>query len=87
MLNVFDDAVLTATVERIGTTLQGGYSLAGRIQGESWGFALLVVNGPVIAGTVQTMRGVYQIRPAGPGLHVVREVDLSRLPPGAEPLR
>ncbi len=46
----------------------------------------LVVNGPVVAGTVRTAEATWQIRSVDAGLYVIREVDPSTLPPGAEPL-
>ena len=46
----------------------------------------MVVNGPVVAGTVRTPEATWQIRSAAAGLYLIREVDLSTLPPGAEPL-
>ena len=85
-LNLFDDAVLTGIVERT-TPTSSGYALSGRIEGGDGGTLTVVVNGQVVAGTIRTARGTFRIRSAGEGVHVVSEVDLSRLPPGAEPLR
>ena len=47
---------------------------------------MLVVNGDVVAGTVQAPPETYTIRSVGDGVHVIRKVDLSTLPPEAEPV-
>lgn len=85
-LNLFDDAVFTGLVERVAPTFSGGYSLSGRLAGVEMGTVTLVVNDEVVAGTVRTPEGVYRVRPAGGGLHVVSEIDPSRLPPLGEPV-
>ena len=85
-LNLFDDAVFTGLVERVGSTFSGGYSLSGSLAGVEFGTMTLVVNGEVVAGTVRTPEATYRIRPAGGGLHAVSQVDLSQLPPLAEPI-
>ena len=85
-LNLFDDAVFSGLVERVGSTFSGGYSLSGSLAGVELGTMTLVVNGDVVAGTVRTLQATYRIRPAGNGLHAVSQVDLSRLPPLGEPI-
>ncbi len=84
-LNVFEDAVFRARVERSSPT-SSGYVLTGRLEDVPFGTMALVVNGPVVTGTVRTPDATWRIRSAGAGLYVIREVDLSTLPPGAEPL-
>ena len=83
-LNLFDDAVYSATVERV-TPTTSGYVMTGRLNGVPLGTLTLVVNGSVVAGTVRSPAATYTIRSADNGLHVIREVDLSRLTPEAEP--
>ncbi len=85
-LNLFADTVLTGVVESTSPTMSG-YALSGRIEGVDAATLTVVVNGEVVAGTVRTSQGTYRIRSAGGGAHVVSQVDESRLPPGAEPLR
>ncbi len=51
-----------------------------------FGSLVLVVNGDVVAGTVQAPPETYTIRSVGDGVHVIRKVDLSTLPPEAEPV-
>ncbi len=86
VLNLFDDAVFPASVTGTAPTASGGYSLTGRLEGVEFGSLVLVVNGDIVAGTVQAPPDTYTIRSAGGGVHVIREVDLSTLPPEAEPL-
>ena len=78
-LNLFDDTVLTAVIERTAPT-SSGYSLSGRIEGEEHGTMTLVLNGTVVAGSVRTPSGTYRIRSVGNRLYI-SEVDESRLPP------
>lgn len=85
-LNLFEDASFTGLVETVAPTFSGGYSLSGPLVGVEMGTVTLVVNGAIAAGTVRTPEATYRIRPAGGGLHAVSQVDLSRLPPLAEPI-
>ncbi len=86
VLNLFDDAVFTGLVQHVAPTFSGGYSLSGPLAGVEFGTMTVVVNGGVVAGSVRTPDATFRIRPAGDGLHVVSEVDLSRLPPLGEPI-
>ena len=84
-LNLFDDIVFRARVER-STPTRSGYVLTGRLEDVPFGTLALAVNGPVVAGTVRAAGATWRIRSAGTGLHVVQQVDLSTLPPEGEPL-
>ena len=86
LFNLFDDAELGGIVESTSPT-PSGYVLSGHIDGVEGSTLTVVVNGSVVAGTIRTAGGTWRIRSAGDGLHVVSQVDESRLPPGAEPLR
>ena len=85
-LNLFDDASFTGLVQSVEPTFSGGYSLSGPLAGVEMGTMTFVVNGEVVAGTVQTSEATYRIRPAGADLHVVSQVDPSPLPPLGEPI-
>ena len=85
-LNLFDDTVVSAVVERTAPTLSGGYSLSGRLTSSAFDTVTVVVNGAVVAGTVRTSGEIYWIRTVGDDLYVVAQVDLSMLPPEADPL-
>ena len=84
-LNLFDDTVFLARVER-STPSRSGYVLTGRLDDVPFGTMALAVNGPVVAGTVRTPVATWRIRSVGAGLHLIRQVDLSTLPPEGDPL-
>ena len=86
MLNLFDDALFSASVIETAPTSSGGYSLTGRLDEVEFGSLVLVVNGDIVAGTVQAPPDTYTIRSVGDGVHIIRKVDLSTLPPEAEPV-
>ena len=78
-LNLFDDAVVEVQIKRVRPT-RSGYFVSGVPRGKEWGEVRLVVNGPVMVGTVITPEGKFTIRSAGSGRHIIRQVD-----PAAEP--
>ena len=73
-LNLFDDAVVEVQIKRVRPT-PTGYFISGRPKGMEWGDVRLVVNGPVMVGTVETPEGTFTIRSAGSGRHVIRQLD------------
>ena len=73
-LNLFDDTVVEVQINRISPT-GSGYFISGRPKGEDWGEVRLVVNGPVMVGTVVTPQGKFTIRSSGSGRHVIRHID------------
>ena len=85
-LNLFNDIVFSAIVDRVEPTYSGGYALSGRLDGVELGTLTVVVNGSVVAGTVRTLEATYRIRAAGAGLHAIEQVDPSSLLEGGEPL-
>ena len=85
VLNLFEDVVFTGIVEHVEPTASG-YALWGSLEGLEMGTVTLVVNGPVVVGTVRTLDEVYSIRTVGDGAYVIRQIDESTLPPPGEPL-
>ena len=95
-LNLFDDVVLGAVVERSSVTAAApGYVVSGRLDGVPGGtWKLLVFGNDVVTGTVRTPTTFYSIRTVD-GVHVISQVDTSSLPrfedraipapPGARP--
>ena len=83
-LNLFEDTVVTAVVDRIAPT-PSGYALWGGLEGTDLGTLTLVVNGTVVTGAVRSPAGTYVIEPSGDGF-VVRQEDLSRHAREEEPL-
>ena len=73
-LNLFEDVVVTGIVERTAPTFSGGYSISGRLGGNSPGTLTIVVNGETIAGAVRTPGGTYRIRSVGGGRYSISEV-------------
>ena len=84
-LNLFEGVFLKAIDLRSAATASG-YSLAGNLDGVPFGTVTLVVNGGVLLGLVRTPSGSYTIETAGDGSALIRQVDLSALPPPGEPL-
>lgn len=79
-LDLFPDVCVTA-VRESATDLGGGrVQWEGRIQGATRGTVTLVVDVPVMVGTIRIDREVYQIRYLGEGVHAVVDVDPSRFP-------
>ena len=79
-LNLFDDTTYTGIIEHVETT-DSGYAAWGRLDGVALGTVTLVVNGDLVAGTVRSPLGVYDISMAADGSYVVSEIDESKLPP------
>ena len=79
-LNLFDDVMLDAVVDRTGPT-SSGYWLSGRIDGWTPGTVTLVVNGDVIVGTVRAAGASYAIRSVGSSMYAIRQIDPTALPP------
>lgn len=80
-LNLFDDAVLTATVSRVEPAGSGsGFVWAGTIPAAASGEVTLVVGDGIVTGNVRADGATYQIRFAGDGVHVVQQVDAGAFP-------
>lgn len=77
-LNLFADAAFEAVLERSAPTASG-YTLAGRLEGDSLSTVVLAVNGEWVAGTVWSRDGRWAVRPLGGGVAEVVELDPSAL--------
>ena len=75
-LNLFDDAVVEVAIKRVRPT-RSGYFISGTPKGMEWGEVRLVVNGPVMVGTVDTAEGKFTIRSAASNRHIIRQIDPS----------
>ena len=73
-LNLFDDTVVEVNIRKTRPT-RTGHFIFGSPRGMEWGEVRLVVNGPVMVGTVVTPKGEFTIRSTRAGLHVIRQVD------------
>jgi len=85
-LNLFDDLVLDALLEEVDELPGGGQAWRGRIDGVSLSTVVLVQRDDILAGDVFLPGAVYQVRPAGGGLHAVSQIDQSAFPPEMEPV-
>lgn len=74
-LQLFPDLLVQA--EGVRTEAAGdGFVWVGQVRGEPTSLVILSVQGSVLAGNVNTARGeIYEIRPSGNGVHVVRQLD------------
>jgi hypothetical protein len=80
--NLFDDLSFLAVFERSEVRSPSSYTWFGRLAHEEYSSFILVVEQGVVAGSIRVPgKGVYQIGSLGAGVHVIREIDESRLPP------
>jgi metallopeptidase family M12-like protein len=66
------------TIEAVGVRIERagrGYVWIGEVRDEPTSLVVLSVQGSVLAGNVLSRRGNYEIRPAGRGISIVRELD------------
>ena len=73
LLNVRNGVQLDVVVERTAPT-RWGYSLSGRVVGESVGFVTLVVHEDAVAGSIWTPESAYEFSYIGNGIHALRDV-------------
>ncbi len=85
LLNLFDDLVLTAVIDE--NYLQGNATIwVGHIEGEAMAQLFLASSGGQIAAQVSSPNGVYEVRYAGDGVHVISQIDQSLYPEEAPPI-
>ena len=85
-LNLFDDVVRTAILERVEFNPGSDYTWLGRLQGDPWGQVILVVGDGALVGNITTQSGFFKVRYAGNGVHAVSEIDRSAFPPELPPI-
>jgi hypothetical protein len=87
-LALFDRSRLTLVKDRQETTPKKGFIWYGKILGDANSMATLVVVEETLVGNVMTGKGqLYQIRYIGNGVHELREIDQSKFPREAQPLK
>ena len=84
LLNLFDDASYSATLDRIDQT-RGGFVWVGHIPDVAMSTVTLAIEDGAIYGSVLTPAATYVIRSAGNGLHLVAQIDQSAFRPEADP--
>ncbi|MCZ6816654.1 MAG: M12 family metallo-peptidase, partial [Planctomycetota bacterium] len=81
-LNLFDDVSFVAIFERSKVRSPGSYTWFGHLADEKYSSLILVVEQGVMAGSIRVPgKGVFQVGYLGSGVHVIREIDESKLPP------
>jgi hypothetical protein len=87
VLNLFDDAVFTADLDRVESNLSGGYTWLGHLQGVDLSLVTLVVNAGVLVGKVAWPQGTYEVRYAGSGAqHTIVQIEQSAFEPELDPI-
>jgi hypothetical protein len=86
ILNLFQDVVLTAFLDRIESSSPDSFSWIGYLEGLENSHVILVVGKGLLAGNITLLGAFYQIRYAGNGIHAVYEIDQSAFPPEAAPI-
>ncbi len=79
-LNLFDDAVYEAVLDRLARKRSGAWAWTGHLKGEDGSNVTLIINKDIVAGNIFLTGAAYAIRSAGEGLHIVREIDRSNMP-------
>ena len=77
-LNLFEDTVLTASMEHRTPTYSGGVALFGRLPGIAEGTVTVVVDRDVVAGTVRIPGTIYRIQPTGSKRRAIVQIDPSQ---------
>ena len=86
ILNLFDDLVFTAVLDRLEATTSDGYSWIGHLKGIDHSQVMLVIGGGQMAGNITLPDDFYQVRFAGSGIHAIYRTDQSAFPPEEEPI-
>jgi hypothetical protein len=86
ILNLFDDVVLIAKLDRLEAAGSDGYTWTGHVDGIDHSQVLLVIGGGQMAGNITLPDEFYQVRFAGNGVHAIYRIDQSAFPPEEEPI-
>jgi peptidyl-Asp metalloendopeptidase len=85
MLNLFDDAIFRAVLDRREVRSKSVIWL-GHIEGIDKSQVTLVIEDAVMAGNIRLPGAYFQVRYVGPGLHSLRQIDESHFPPEGQPI-
>ncbi len=86
-LNLFDDTVLSAVIDKTESVQAGSLSYIGYITGVEQSSIILSVYDGIMSGNISLPGGVfYQVRYVGEGVHAVYQIDQSAFPPEAPPI-
>ena len=95
-LRLFDDAEMTAVLDRVRKDPLNGFVWQGHLEGLAGSMVVFVVEDRCIAGTIMSSDAMYRVRCLDGGLHAIDEVEVSEpwiddvvlpeTPPGSETL-
>ena len=86
MLNLFDDAVFDVVLNRREVRSDRSFTWMGYIEGAQGSQVTVAVEDDVVIANIRVADSSFQVRYHAPGVHVIRQVDESRLPPDGEPI-
>ena len=86
ILNLFDDVVHTALLDRIEYIPGNDFTWLGYLEGEPHSQVTFVVGDGVLVGNIIMPGASFQVRYAGNGVHAVCEIDQSAFPPELPPV-
>lgn len=85
-MNLFEDVALSVQAQKQRVKDEDVHIWNGKVQDWYDGSAILVSSKGITMGNIHTPDGLYEIRYAGEGVHMVREMDPSKFPPEGEPI-
>jgi hypothetical protein len=86
VLDLFPDVSLRAVLGKRHARSNESFTWEGHAEGDPGSQITLVVENGVILGNIRVANAYFQVRYAGAGLHVVRQIDESLFPPEGEPI-
>lgn len=86
VLNLFEDTVYTAVLDRVEFNPGGDFTWLGHLKNVPRSQVILVVGDGAVAGNITMPSGFFQVRYAGNGVHAVCEIDQSAFPPELPPV-
>ncbi len=85
-LNLFDDAIFSAVLDRREVLSETSVVWLGHIEGFQDSQVSLAVDGNVMVGNVRVQQSLYQVRYLGNGTHVLYQIDPTAFPPDSKPV-
>ena len=85
-LNLFDDAIFKAVLDRREVRSETSFVWLGHIEGVENSQVTLAVEGGIMAGNIRIRQSLYQVRYIGEGTHVLYQIDPTAFPPDSQPL-
>jgi len=86
-LNLFEDAIFTAVLDRAEGGTPNDFHWIGHIDGVKYSEVILVVEDEVMAGSVEIPGYSYQVQYAGNGVHVIYQINPKALLKEADPVK